>query len=127
MKKFFKYLAILLVIIVVVVMAGYILGKLGVADDKLLLTRFQADSQQFYAERGNFSDFCSSDLYSQLKSEYAYDISCSNGQSQDGSDLQITAELVSEFYGCKVATLPPVNGKPQKKIACIKLPSELGN
>lgn len=128
MKNFIKYLGIVLIILVLLILAGYIMGKLGIADDELLLRKFQEDSKQFYAETGSFSNFCSSELYVQLKSKYAYGLSCNNGQSTDGNDLQIVAESpVGSSLGCRVTTFPPVNGKQQKGIFCVQLPEQISN
>ena len=127
MKKFLKYLGVLVAVLILLVISGTILGKFGIADDKLLLTRFQDDSKKFWNENGNFSNFCTSNLYTQLKSKYAYDVSCTEGQSNDGSDLQIVAGFPTGNYGCRVATFPPVNSKTQKAITCIQLPEKIGN
>ena len=128
MKKFFKYLGIIFAVLVLIILAGYGLGKMGIADDELLLRKFQENSKQFYAEKQSFSGFCSSELYVQLKSKYAYDLSCTGGQAADGSDLQIIAESpAGSSLGCRVATFPPVNGEQQKAIACVQIPRQVGS
>lgn len=128
MKRFLKYLGITFAVVVLLILAGYGLGKLGIADDELLLRKFQENSKQFYAEKQSFSGFCSSELYVQLKSKYAYDLSCTDGQAADGSDLQIIAESpAGSPLGCRVTTFPPVNGKQQKGISCVQLPGQVGN
>lgn len=126
MKRLIKYLGIVLVVLVLLVLTGYVLGKLGIADDELLLRKFQEDSRQFYTDSGNFKDFCSSALYLELKAKYKYSLSCTDGQSIDGGDLQIVAESAyGSWLGCKVTTFPPENGAAQKGIFCVEIPAQI--
>lgn len=123
-----RYLSIVCGVLVLLVLTGYGLGKMGIADDELLLKKFQENSRQFYSEKGSFSGLCSSELYLQLKSKYAYDLSCVDGKTDDGSDLQIIAESpTGSSLGCRVTTYPPVNGKQQRGIHCVQLPKQVGD
>ena len=124
MKKFFKYLAI---IIVVGLGATYAMGVWSEKHDKALLTQLRTDSLQYHHENGSFANFCSSDLYSYLESEFISDISCNNGQLGDGSDIQIVALLPTNVYTCKRSVFPPINDEQQIAISCIGLPSTIGD
>jgi hypothetical protein len=124
MKKFFKYLVI---IIVVGFGATLSMGIWSEKHDKAMLIQLRTDSLQYHQEKGSFANFCSSDLYSYLESEFISEISCDNGQLEDGSDIQIVALLPTNVYACKKSVFPPINGEEQIAISCIGLPGMMGD
>jgi len=127
MKKILKYLGILVILVLVFGVSMYFLGVSWTKSDLALLSQLQVDSEQYYAENGDFSTFCSSELYAVLESDFAYDISCRGGESERGDGTVITAEVSSKFFTCKPANLPPTDGVPRKAITCVQIPEQVYN
>jgi uncharacterized protein YpmS len=128
MKKLFKYLGIAVAVVVVVLIALMVIGLQGEKKDLEGLGRLQQESAEYFKTNGDFKNFCSSDLYQDISSNFSYDISCKADIENDGNGVQIIAHLVSDYYACKVANFPPESpgDDVKKQIACIKVPPEMG-
>jgi len=124
MNKFLKYLGIAVLVLVVLAVLFSFLGQKASNADKERLSKLPTDSAQYYEAEGSFIGFCSSELYKEIEKNFTYDITCQSDHSEE--EFQIVAQLASEYFGCKVTTLPPVAGQQRKNIMCAQLPGSVG-
>jgi len=122
MKKTLKTIGIVVFAVLALLIT---LGMLAENAEEKSVQLLTSDSLAYYSEVGTFENFCSSDFYIEIARDLEDKVTCSNDTENDGNGLQVVVKGTTSLWACKVANSPPVNGEPQKSVACIVLPETM--